>query len=250
MAENQGKLTGKVALITGATSGIGEASARLFAKEGADVILVGRNAENGERIVSEIVVDGGKAAFMACDVTDEDAVSALQERVQQTYGKLDILFNNAGFMLTNPLDQIDTAEWKRTFDVNTNSVMYMCRAFMDLVIASHGVILNNASIAGLQAHVRGRASYMYASAKAATVQFTQHLALNYSDRIRVNCICPGVTETNLFINRDFSRFNDSIPMGRVAKAEEIAKAALFLVSDDASYVTGCVLTVDGGASLA
>ncbi len=244
-----GKLENKVALITGATSGIGEASARLFAQEGATVILVGRNAERGKAIVSEIQSEGYKADFYACDVTDEDAVAGLRDYVEKTYGRLDILFNNAGFMLTNPLEQIVTDEWKQIFDVNTNAVMYMCRAFLLMLQESHGTVLNNASIAGLQSHAKGRASYMYSSAKAATIQFTQHMALNYSDKVRINCLCPGTVETNLFTNRDFSRFVDNIPMKRVAQPIEIAKAALFLVSDEASFVSGSVFTVDGGESL-
>lgn len=112
-----------------------------------------------------------------------------------------------------------------------------------------GNILNNASIDGMQSNVRGKLTYLYGSSKVATIQFTQICARNYSDRIRVNCLCPGVTETSLFTNRDFSRFEGTIPIGRVAQPEEIAKAALFLISDDASYVTGTILTVDGGASL-
>ncbi|MBQ7582897.1 MAG: SDR family oxidoreductase [Lachnospiraceae bacterium] len=245
-----GKLENKTALITGATSGIGEASARLFAEEGAKVILVGRNEERGKIIVSEIEASGGAALFYACDVTDEKAVADLKTYVETTCGKLDILFSNAGLLLTNPLEKLDTEEWHRMFAVNTDAAMYLSRAFIDLVIASRGTILINASIDGLQSNVRGRSSYMYASSKAATIKFTQQMALNYSDRIRVNCLCPGLTETNLFTNRDFSRFTETIPMRRVAKPVEIAKAALFLVSDDASYVSGAVFTVDGGASLA
>lgn len=244
------KLENKVALITGATSGIGEASTKLFAKEGATVILVGRNAQRGKEIVSEIEKEGGKADFYACDVTDEDAIAGLRDYVEKTYGRLDILFSNAGLLLTNPLEKLQSEEWHRMFAVNTDAAMYLCRAFIDLVIQSKGNILVNASIDGLQSNVRGRSSYMYASSKAATIKFTQQMALNYSDRIRVNCLCPGLTETNLFTNRDFSRFTDTIPMRRVAKPIEIAKAALFLVSDDASYVSGAVFTVDGGASLA
>ncbi len=211
------RLAGKTAIITGATSGIGEATARLFAEEGAKVILVGRNEAAGTKIKESIIKDGGEAIFYKCDVTNEEEISSLKEYVQEEFSKLDILFNNAGVLLMSRLENIDSEEWKRCFDVNTNSHMYMCRAFMDMLIDSRGVILNNASIDGLQSNVRGRATYMYASSKAATIQFTQILALNYSDRVRVNCICPGLTETNLFTNRDFSRFDGTIPIGRIAK---------------------------------
>lgn len=241
-----GKLDGKIALITGGTSGIGEAACRLFAAEGATVVVVGRNSEAGERIATEI---GNGTHFYQCDVSSEENVKELKLKVLNTYNRLDILYNNAGVLLLDRLENIKTGDWKRAFEVNTDSVMYMCREFVDMIVESKGNILNTASIDGLQSNPRGRSTYMYASSKAAVIQFTQIMALNYSDSIRVNCICPGLTETNLFTNRDFDRFNSAIPMGRVAKPEEIARIALFIASDDASYMTGSVITVDGGASL-
>ena len=245
-----GKLDGKIALITGATSGMGEAFAELFAKEGATVVVVGRNRERGNSIVDRLNKNTKEdCCFLQCDVSDENQVISLKEEFLSRFDHLDILVNNAGVLYTNFIEDTVTDEWKQSFDTNTNSVMYMVKHFMELIIKCHGNILNNTSIDGLQSNIRGRATYMYASSKAATIQFMKICALNYSDRIRVNCICPGVTETPFFTNRDFSRFNSSIPMGRVAKPEEIAKAALFLVSDDASYITGSILTVDGGASI-
>lgn len=244
-----GKLDGKVALITGATSGMGEAFARLFAQEGAEVVLVGRRADRGEAIQKEIVAAGGKALFLPCDVSKEENIKELRRKFENRYDRLNILLNNAGLLITSGLEDIQEEDWHKVFSINTDAVMYMTKNFIDLVIAAHGNILNNASIDGLQSNVRGRATYLYAASKAATIQFTQVCALNYSDRIRVNCLCPGVTETPFFTNRDFSRFNSSIPMGRVGQPIEIAKAALFLVSDDASYVSGATLTVDGAASL-
>lgn len=245
-----GRLDGKIALITGATSGMGEAMALLFAYEGAKIFVVGRNEERGNNVVSKIrSVRGCKAVFLQCDVTEEKEVAKLKEEYLQYHNELDILVNNAGLLITEPVEEIQDENWKKLFDSNTHSVMYMTKHFIDLVIRAKGNILNNASIDGCQSCVRGRASYAYAASKAATIQFTQTCALNYSDRIRVNCLCPGVTRTPFFTNRDFSRFDGTIPMGRVAEPEEIAKAALFMVSDDASYVSGAVLKVDGGASL-
>ena len=244
-----GKLDGKIALITGATSGMGEAFARLFAQEGAQVVLVGRSIERGERICREIKTAGGHACFMECDVSEEENVKKLRRQYGERYDRLDILVNNAGILLTSPLEEIDAADWHRTFAVNTDAVMYMTKAFIDLVIAARGNILNNASIDGLQSNTRGSKTYLYAASKSATIQFTKICALNYSDRIRVNCLCPGVTETPFFTNRDFSRFTGAIPMGRVGQPEEIARAALFLVSDDAAFITGAVLTADGGSRL-
>lgn len=244
-----GRLEGKIAMITGATSGMGEAFAILFASEGAVVIVVGRDEERGNGVVSRIRDSGGKAQFFQCDVTDEEQVRRLKERYMSYSDKLDILVNNAGILITEPVEEIQEENWKKVFDSNTNSVMYMTKHFINLVINAKGNILNNASIDGCQSCVRGRASYAYAASKAATIQFTQTCALNYSDRIRVNCLCPGVTRTPFFTNRDFSRFDGTIPLGRVGEPEEIAKAALFLVSDDASYVSGAILKVDGAASL-
>lgn len=245
-----GKLDGKIALITGATSGMGEAFAALFSEEGATVIVVGRNSERGQKVIDGINSKyPNKAVFFKCDVSDEQQVKKLREDFLLKYDYLDVLLNNAGVLYTNMIQDTVTEECISSFNTNTNSVMYMVKHFLDLVIKCHGNILNNTSIDGLQSNIRGRKNYAYASSKAATIQLTLQLALNYSNVIRVNCLCPGVTETPFFTNRDFSRFTDAIPMGRVGQPEEIAKAALFLVSDDASYVSGAVLTVDGAVSL-
>lgn len=245
-----GKLDGKTALITGATSGIGEAFARLFAKEGAEVIVVGRNEKKGKQVVTHIIENGGNAHFFACDVTSEDNIMDLKKFVLLNFDRLDILVNNAGILITSPLEDIKLQNWNHTFDVNVTSTMLMCKHFMDSILAAKGVILNNASIDGLQSMYRGRANYAYAASKAAAINFSQQLALNYTPKgIRINCLCPGVTDTPFFTNRDFSRFLDVIPMGRVGNSEEIANVALFLVSDEASYISGAVINVDGAASL-
>ena len=244
-----GKLDGKIALITGATSGMGEAFARLFSQEGAEVVLVGRNEARGLKICREIELDGGKANFLECDVSQEENVKSLRYSFEHNYDHLDILVNNAGILRTSPLEEISAEEWHQVFATNTDAVMYITKHFFDLIIRAHGNVLNIGSDVGMHSNVKGRSNFAYACSKAAMIQFTQLCALNYSDRIRVNCLCPGTTETPIFTNRDFSRFNASIPMGRVAKPMEIARAALFLVSDDASYVTGAVLPVNGAASL-
>lgn len=245
-----GKLNGKITLITGATSGMGEAFARLFAKEGAQVVLVGRSTERGEAICAEIKAGGGKALLLPCDVSKEENVKALRMAFDVHYDRLDILVNNAGILLTSPLEDISAEDWRKVFAVNTDAVMYMSKHFFELVIRARGNVLNIASEVGLQSHVKGRANYAYACSKAATIQFTQLCALNYADKIRVNCLCPGITVTPIYTNRDFSRFTPGIPMKRVAQTEEIAKTALFLVSDDAAFITGEVMTADGGAHLA
>lgn len=244
-----GKLDGKVALITGGTSGIGEASTKLFAQEGATAIIIGRNVKKGEYVIKKIREEGGKADFFPCDITKQENVKKLKQDIIKKYDKIDILFNNAGILITNTLENINVEDWDRIFDINVKATMLMTQQFIDMIVNSKGNILNCASIDGLDCNIRGTKNYMYSSSKAATIHFTKYCALNYSDKIRVNCLCPGVTDTPLWTNRDFSRFNSGIPMGRVGKVEEIAKVALFLVSDDASYVTGAVIPVDGGAAL-
>ncbi len=245
-----GKLEGKIALITGATSGMGEAFAKLFAKEGATIAVVGRNKERGKKVVEDIISEGGSAKFFQCDVTEQESVVNLRKSFDLNYKKLDILVNNAGVLITNTIENTTVSDIQTSFATNTFSAIYVIQAFIDLIIESQGNILNNTSIDGLHSLYRGSKNYLYSASKSATIKFSEQLALNYAPQgIRVNTLCPGVTETPFFTNRDFSRFNDAIPMGRVGQVEEIAKAALFLVSDDASYVNGAVLTVDGAASL-
>ncbi len=244
-----GKLEGKIALITGATSGIGRASAILFAAEGAKVICVGRDETRGEAVVAEIEASlPGQARFFCCDVAQKTEIERLRAEVQQAYGRVDVLFNNAGIFVTRSLEEIDDETWDRVFHTNTKAAMDMTAAFVPLLQKAKGVILNTASIGGLPFHIAGSKTYLYASSKAALIQFTKLCALNYANSVRVNCLCPGITDTPIYTNRDFSRFS-GIPMGRVAEPIEVARAALFLVSEDSSYITGAVLPVDGGASL-
>lgn len=244
------RLEGKIALITGGTSGMGEAFAKKFANEGAYVVIVGRNEERAQKITTGIIQNGGRAMYILCDLTKSDEIKFLKANFIKRFDHLDILVNNAGILKTAPLEEINEEDWLEVFDTNTHSTMRVTQAFIDLLVTSKGCILNNTSIDGLQSLIRGRANYAYCASKAAAIKFTQQLALNYTPKgVRVNCLCPGVTETPFFTNRDFSRFNDAIPMGRVGQVEEIANAALFLVSDEASYVSGAILTVDGAASL-
>lgn len=245
-----GRLLGKIAIITGATSGIGKASAVLFAEEGAIVICIGRNTAKGKEVVKTInnTCKEERAEFYNCDITNYSNIKDLFTYVKKKYGKLDILFNNAGILVTRSLSELVDDEWDDVYNINLRSVVNMTKVFIELLEESNGVILNNASIAGLDSHVAGRRSYIYATSKAALIKFSKLCALNYSKKIRINCLCPGQTDTPIYTNRDFSRFTD-IPIGRVAQAEEIAKVAVFLVSDDASYMTGSIVVVDGGASL-
>ncbi len=244
-----GKLNDKIALITGATSGIGEACAKLFAEEGAEVIVCGRNEEKGNQVVSEIIKGGGKAAFVLCDVTKKESVEKMARQVKDRFSRLDILLNNAGVLRTGALEEITDEDWDLTYNTHVKSIIYTCQSFVEMLRESKGVILNNTSINGLHHYIKGAKSYMYASSKSAAIQLTNYLAKNYAPDIRVNCLCPGMTVTNLFTNRDFSRFNGCNLLNRMADPSEIAKVALFLCSDDSSFIVGATIVADGGETL-
>jgi len=240
-----GKLQDKIILITGATSGIGRAAALLFAAEGAQVIVVGRSRERGVDVVRRITEVGGGAAFFAADIAQTEEIRALADIVESRYGRLDGLFNNAGILITRSLEELDDDAWEEVYHTNVRGVMNMTKYFMPMLEKTGGVIVNNASIEGIR--TAGKRNYLYATSKAAVIKFSQMCALNYAEKVRVNCLCPRITDTEIYINRDFSRF--PIPMGRVGTAEEMAKTALFMMSEDSSYMTGAVVVVDGGFSL-
>ena len=244
-----GRLENKIALITGGTSGIGFACAERFAEEGATVIMASRGEKRGKEAEAALHSQGYNASFISCDVSNRESVEALKQQVQERHGRLDILVNNAGVLRTGSLEEITDEDWDLTYNTNLKSMLYVCQNFIDMLKDSHGVILNTSSNVGLQSYITGRKSYMYASSKAAVIQFTKQLAHNYAPDVRVNCLCPGVTITNIFTNRDFSRFKGCNLLDRMAEPREIANVALFLVSDEASFVTGSVIVADGGETL-
>lgn len=244
-----GRLEDKIALITGGTSGIGLACAERFAEEGAVLIMASRGEERGKEAEAALRGQGWNVSFISCDVTKRESVEALKRQVQERYGRLDILVNNAGVLRTGSLEEITDEDWDLTYNTNLKSMLYVCQNFIDMLKDSHGVILNNTSINGLHHYIKGKKSYMYATSKAAAIQFTNYLAKNYAPDVRVNCLCPGMTVTNLFTNRDFSRFKGCNLLDRMAEPREIANVALFLVSDEASFVTGSVIVADGGETL-
>lgn len=240
------RFTDKVAIITGGTSGIGGSTAEILASEGALVILVARQKERGEKVEAAICEKGGKAVFFQADVSRMEDIEKLKNFVVENYGRVDILFNNAGILLTDSLEDLTDEDWDRSYDVNVKSVMHMCQVFLPLLKKAHGVVLNNASINGLHSYIKGKRSYMYATSKSAAIQFTKYIAKNYAPEVRANALCPGMTITNLFTNRDFSRFDGVNLLGRMAEPEEIGKVAAFLLSDDASFITGATIVADGG----
>ena len=243
------RFTDKVILVTGATSGIGGGTSVLLASEGARVILVGRSEDRGKEQEQEIRAQGGAAVFVRANVENKADIAGLRDFVVDKYGRLDGLFSNAGYLITGNLDELTDEEWDQMYGIHVKAPLHLAQVFMPLLQASHGVMLVNASINGLHTYIKGRRSYMYATSKAAAIQLTRYLAKNYAPEVRVNCLCPGITETNLFTNRDFSRFQDVNLLGRMADPMEIAKVAAFLLSDDASFVTGAIIVADGGETI-
>lgn len=244
------RLENRVAVITGSTSGIGAACARQFAQNGASVVIAGRNQKAGTLLQEELLQLGMAAMYVPCDVSEEQQIENLINKTIDMYEKLDILMNNAGvFFPSVELDRLKMAEWETTFRVNLDAYLLSIKYARPHLSASHGCILNNASIAGMHSYVTGR-SYAYSASKAAVIQLSQMMAKNYAEEgIRVNCICPGIIETPLLHGRGIAEYGSRIPLHRLGTPEDVANAAVFLASDDAAYLTGVTLPVDGGVSL-
>ena len=243
------KFENKVIIVTGGTSGIGEATAELLAEEGAKVIVVGRDEDRGKSVQEKLNKIGKDCHFFQADVSNKEDIQKLRAYVDTKFGKLDALFNNAGILITGTLEELTEEQWDRSFDVNVKATMRMCKTFMDLLMESRGVILNNSSNVGLQYCIKGRSTYMYATSKAALIQLSLLIAKNYAPNVRVNVISPGTTKTNIFTNKDWKRFSNVNLLGRLAEPVEVAKVAAFLLSDDASFMTGSVIVADGGEAI-
>lgn len=243
------KLAGKVALITGAGQGIGRAIAHLFASEGAYVVVNDINLASAEIIAAEIIKLGGKAMAVQADVAEENDVVGMVDRVIKELGGIHLLVNNAGIAKIEPTLQSTVATWDRVMGVVLRGT-YLCSREAGRWMASNndGKIVNISSIAALKFRVN---MSCYASAKAGIVNLTRALALEWAPHhINVNCILPGGIRTPVmeaYVDAlTQEQINEQIPLGRIGQPEDIAKAALFLVSDDASFITGASLSVDGG----
>src|SRR5437764_6389518 len=244
-----GKLSGKVALVTGGTSGIGKTTAIAFARAGAKVVLTGRREKEGAQVVDEIRKLGGDAAFVRADVAKDGEGKGMVDFTVGKYGGLDVAFNNAGVEWTGPLDQATEAEYRRVFDINVWGVLNSMRHEIPVMLKNGGgAIVNNSSVAG---HVGLGQVSVYIASKHAVEGLTKSVALEFARRnIRINSVAPGVIATDMFDRFAEGAMRDQItsmiPVGRMGVAEEIAAAVLYLCSDDAKFTTGTSLVVDGG----
>jgi len=243
-----GRLDGKVALITGAGSGIGRATALVFCREGAKVAVVDYVPAGGEDTVGVITEAGGDAIFVEADVSRAADVERMVKTTVDRYGRLDIIFNHAGIQGPMGLMADLTEEgWDLVLDTNLKGVFFGCKYAIPVMLSQGGgVIINTASILGMGAMA---GSTPYGVSKAGVIQLTRNVASEYAKQnIRVNCICPGLIRTPL-TEPYFSAFRiDTIPEGRAGQPEDIARVALFLASDDSAYVTGASVVVDGGCT--
>lgn len=251
-----GKLENKCAIVTGGASGIGLATARLLAEEGAAVVIADINVEQGREAAQQINAAGGRAVFVPCNVAlPADCLRAVQSAIE-SFGRLDILFNNAGMIRRADVIGTSEEEWDRVMDVNVKSIFLMSKyAIPEIARQGGGAIVNTGSGWGIKG---GRNAVSYCASKGAVVNMTRAMAIDHgAQNIRVNCICPGDTDTPMLRNeaRQLGQPEEQFlaearerPLNRYAQPLEIAQAVLYLVSDAASYVTGAVLAVDGGGT--
>jgi meso-butanediol dehydrogenase / (S,S)-butanediol dehydrogenase / diacetyl reductase len=244
------RLHNRIALITGAGSGIGEAIARLFAEEGARIAVVDLRQERAQRTVEAIRAAGGEAMAIAADVSNADEVTAIARQVQEAWGPVEILVNNAAISQGDDIRTIDEATWDLNLAVVLKGAFLCSKALVPgMIERRRGAIVNIASVNGLT----GLGEEPYSAAKAGLLNLTQNMAIKYGQyNVRANAICPGTVRTPIWqerVEQDpeiFERLAAWYPLGRVGEPEDIAKAALFLASDDAAWITGAILNVDGG----
>jgi len=251
------RLEGKVALITGAGSGMGRAAAELFASEGARVVITDVVDDAGNAAVAAVRASGGDATYVRADVSSWSDCVAMVQCATDTYGALHVLYNNAGIFPADDGGVLDTPEstWQKVMEINLKGVWLGCKAGIPAMIASGGgSIVNVASFVALMG--AATAQIAYTASKGGVLSMTREIAVEYARRgIRANALCPGPIQTPLLEEllsdpARRARRMVHIPMGRLGRAEELARAALFLASDDASFMTGASLVVDGGITAA
>jgi NAD(P)-dependent dehydrogenase (short-subunit alcohol dehydrogenase family) len=253
----EGRLEGRTALITGGGSGIGRCAARLFAAEGANVVVADREVAAGEETVAAVESDGGRAHFVATDVAVSAQVEAAVAAAEREYGALHVVFNNAGIFPDDDGLPVDTSEevWDRVMDVNLKGVFLGCKfAIPALLRAGGGSIVNTASFVAVMG--AATAQIAYTASKGGVLAMTREIAVAYARQgVRANALCPGPVNTPLLeelLSEPAARARRlvHVPMGRLAEADEVARAALFLASEDSAYVNGATFLVDGGITAA
>jgi NAD(P)-dependent dehydrogenase (short-subunit alcohol dehydrogenase family) len=249
-------LKGKIAIITGGASGIGSATAQLFTEQGANVVIADISTEHGKLVQRKIDKSGGHVIFVKCNVTQSiDCQHAVKTAVEM-FGGLDILFNNAGIVRRADIISTTEEEWDNVMDVNVKSMFLMSKyAIPEITKRGGGVIINMGSGWGMKG---GRNAIPYCASKGAVVNMTRAMAIDHgSQNIRVNCICPGDTDTPMLRNEakqlgqpedEFFAIAKERPLNRIAQPIEIAQAVLYLASEEASYITGAVIAIDGGGT--
>ncbi len=243
------RFEGRAALVTGGASGIGAATARRMAREGARVLIADRDHEKGEALAAAF----SAVTFQPCDVSEPSQIEAAVNRGEALFGGLDILFNNAGIGgVSQDSTELDPAIWRQVMAINIDAIFHACRHAIPVMRArGGGVIINTASISGLGGDYNFTA---YNASKAAVINYTKALALDHAkDGIRVNAVCPGLIETALTgglkqVPALLEHWKTRIPLGRTGTAEEIASVVCFLASDEASYMTGSIVVADGGVT--
>ncbi len=252
-----GRLDGKVCVITGAGSGIGKASAIRFGAEGGRIACADVVEETGRATAAEIAAAGGEAEFFRVDVTDEESVRALYDAVEERFGAVHVLLNNAGVLLPGDVSVLDTDldTWHRVLAINLTGVFLCCKlGIPKLLAAGGGSVVNMGSISGLVGSATSQIGY--AASKGGVIAITRDIAVEFARLgVRANALCPGPVETPLALQlyadeAAWRRRQVHLPTGRLGKPEEVAEAALFLASDESSWVTGTCLVVDGGTSVA
>lgn len=243
------QLENKVAIITGAASGFGKATAELFAKEGAKLLITDLDEVGIQAVADDLKAKGSEVLGLKADAADEADVKAMVDGAIKEFGQIDILFNNAGVYYPGNVEETSIEDWQKTLDINLTGPFLACKYAMPYLKESKGVVINTGSASSL---IGFGGAVSYAATKGGILQFTRALAVDYAkDGVRANCICPGnsqtgMTEDLLEDENIKNAFLDPIPLNRLGQPEDVAKAALFLASDQSSYTTGLALTVDGG----
>ena len=245
------KLKDKVAIVTGSTSGMGRATAELFAREGAKVVVTGRNEERAKEVVDGIKNEGNEAIYVIADMLKLEDVKNIFDRTMEEYGTVDILYNNAGMLSTTALTDVTIEEWENVFRVNTTAPLYLTQLVAPVMKEKgKGSIINTSSVAGCHAH---HGAVAYVSSKHAKNGLTKSMAWELGPEIRVNAIIPGAIMTAMVegVGGDaaVAHLKEGSPLKKVGMPEEIATTALFLASDESSFITGQLLRVDGGIDI-